>query len=158
MARLALVVAVARNGVIGKDGGLPWRIPEDLKHFKRNTVGHAVIMGRKTWDSIGKPLVERRNIVVSRNPELRFEGAEVVSSLEAALVLAREHDEEPRVIGGAELYRQALPQATRIFLTEVDRDVEGDTFFPHLDRAEWREISRQPGADPTVSYVTLERA
>ncbi len=154
---LALVVAVARNGVIGMGGTLPWRIPEDLRHFRRVTVGHAIIMGRKTWDSIGKPLPERRNIVVTRNPELKLAGAEVVPSLEAALSLAHERDEEPRIIGGAELYRLALPQTTRIFLTEVDREVEGDTFFPALNRAEWHEIERRPGEDPTVSYVILTR-
>lgn len=158
MDKLALVVAVARNGVIGQGGTLPWRIPEDLRHFKRVTVGHAVIMGRKTWDSIGKPLVDRRNIVVTRNASLQIPGAEVVPSLEAALALAHERDEEPRVIGGAELYRLALPISTRIFLTEVDREVEGDAFFPDLDRAKWHEIERRPGEDPTVSYVTLERA
>jgi len=158
MKKLALVVAVANGGVIGKGGTLPWRISEDLRHFKRATVGHAVIMGRKTWDSIGKPLVDRRNVVVTRNTELRIPGVEVVPSLEAAIALAHEQDEEPRVIGGAELYRLALPLATRILLTEVARDVEGDTFFPHLDRTEWREIERRAGEDPTVSYVTLERA
>lgn len=158
MDKLALVVAVARNGVIGQGGTLPWRIPEDLRHFKRVTVGHAVIMGRKTWDSIGKPLVDRRNIVVTRNASLQIPGVEVVPSLEAALALAHERDEEPRVIGGAELYRLALPISTRIFLTEVDREVDGDAFFPDLDRAKWREIERRPGEDPTVSYVTLERA
>lgn len=155
---LALVVAAARNGVIGKDGKLPWRIPEDLKHFKRVTLGHAVIMGRKTWDSIGRPLVDRRNIVVTRNRSLQIPGAEVAGSIEDALSLAREHDDEPRVIGGAELYRLALPLATRIFLTEVDRDVEGDAYLPPIDRAEWREVERRAGDDPTVSYVTLVRA
>ena len=158
MEKLALVVAVARKGVIGSGGTLPWRIPEDLRHFKRVTLGHAVIMGRKTWESIGKPLVDRRNIVVTRNVDLRIPGVEVVPSLEAALALAHEHDEEPRVIGGAELYRLALPLATHIYLTELDREVEGDAFFPDLDRSEWREIERRPGEDPTVSYVTLERA
>jgi dihydrofolate reductase len=154
---LALVVAAAKNGVIGRDGALPWRIPEDLKHFKRVTVGHAVIMGRKTWDSIGKPLVDRRNIVVTRDRSLQLAGAEVASSVEEAIARAREQDNEPRVIGGAEIYRLTLPLATRIFLTEVDRDVQGDATLPPLDRGEWRELERRAGEDPTVSYVTLVR-
>jgi dihydrofolate reductase len=155
---LALVVAAAKNGVIGKDGKLPWRIPEDLKHFKRVTLGHAVIMGRKTWESIGKPLVERRNIVVTRDSTLQIPGVEVVTSIDDALERAREHDEEPRVIGGAELYRLTLRLATRIYLTVVDRDVVGVAFLPAFDRAEWRETERRAGEDPTVSYVTLIRA
>jgi len=155
---LALVVAAAKNGVIGKDGKLPWRIPEDLKHFKRVTVGHAVIMGRKTWDSIGKPLVDRRNIVVTRDAALQIPGVEVVTSVEEAIARARENDDEPRVIGGAEIYARTLPLATRIYLTEVNRDVEGDAFLPALDRSEWREVERRVGEDQAVSYVELVRA
>lgn len=154
MKGLALVVAIARNGAIGLGGKLPWRIPEDMKHFKRVTVGHAVIMGRKTWESIGKPLVDRRNIVVSRAADIP--GVEVARSVDDALALAHASDDEPRVIGGAEIYRLALPRATRIFLTDVDRDVEADAFFT-FDRAGWREVERRSGDDPTVSYVTLER-
>ncbi len=154
---LALVVAVASNGVIGKGGGLPWRIPEDMKHFRRVTTGHAVIMGRKTWESIGKPLVNRRNIVVTRTPGYTAEGAEVAASVDEAIARARQTDDEPRVIGGAEIYRATLPLATRLFLTEVHRDVEGDVSFPPFDRAEWREVERRAGEDPTVQYVTLEK-
>jgi dihydrofolate reductase len=135
MKPLVLVVAIGKNGAIGKDGKVPWRIPEDLKHFKAMTVGHAIIMGRKTWDEVGKPLKDRRNIVVSR---------------------ARETDEEPRVIGGAEIYRLTLPYATKIYLTEVDRDVEADTYFT-FDRAPFREAESRRGEDPTVRYVTLVR-
>jgi dihydrofolate reductase len=153
---LCLVVAVARNGVIGKNGALPWRYPEDLRHFKRVTVGHAVIMGRRTWESIGKPLVERRNIVVSRQSG-PIAGVEVVPDLERALELARTGDDEPRVIGGAALYRASLPLATRLYLTEVALDAEGDTFFPALDRSAWRETERRPGEAPALSFVTLER-
>jgi dihydrofolate reductase len=155
---LVLVVAVARNGVMGKGGGLPWRIPEDLRHFKRVTKGHAVIMGRKTWDEVGKPLPERRNIVVTRNESLRLEGAEVVRTLADAIARARETDPEPRVIGGAEIYRLALPLATRIYLTEIDRDVDGDTFFPTFDRALFREVERRAGEEPGVTFLTLDRA
>ena len=116
---LALIVAVSRNGVIGRDGDLPWHIPEDLKHFRRNTVGHSIIMGRKTWDSIGRPLPKRRSIVVTRQQDLVIDGAEVVHSLEEALELAWQSDCEPRVIGGATLYSAAFPGATRRALFEV---------------------------------------
>ncbi len=155
-APLCLVLAVAKNGVIGKAGQVPWRVPEDLKHFRRSTVGHAVIMGRKTWDEVGKPLPERRNIVVSRKAHLRLEGAEVVTSLDEAIALARTTDEEPRVIGGAEIYRLALPLATRVLLTEIQLEPEGDTFF-ELDRSGFRETERRMGDDPRAVYVTLER-
>lgn len=153
---LCLVLAVAKNGVIGKDGQVPWRVPEDLKHFRRSTVGHAVIMGRKTWDEVGKPLPDRRNIVVSRNADLRLPGAEVATSLEEAIALARTSDEEPRVIGGAEIYRLALPLATRVLLTEIQLEPEGDTFF-ELDRSGFRETERRVGDDPRAVYVTLAR-
>jgi dihydrofolate reductase len=155
MQPLAFVLAVADNGVIGKDGKVPWRIPEDLAHFKKMTLGHAIIMGRGTWDEVGKPLPGRRNIVVSRTVSA-LAGAEVTSSLEHAIALARETDEEPRIIGGAQIYRAALPFATRIYLTEVHRSPEGDTFF-HLDRTGFRETSRVRGATEDVEFVTLER-
>ncbi|MFS8066631.1 MAG: dihydrofolate reductase, partial [Byssovorax sp.] len=116
----------------------------------------AVIMGRKTWDEVGKPLPERRNIVVSRKAGLRLEGAEVVTSLDEAIARARTTDEEPRVIGGAEIYRLALPLATRVLLTEIQLEPEGDTFF-ELDRSGFRETERRMGDDPRAVYVTLER-
>jgi dihydrofolate reductase len=153
---LCLVLAVAKNGVIGKDGQVPWRVPEDLQHFRRSTVGHAVIMGRKTWDEVGKPLPKRRNIVVTRDAARKLEGAEVVTSLEAAIALGRTSDDEPRVIGGAEIYRLALPLATRVLLTEIQLEPEGDTFF-ELDRSGFRETERRVGEDPRAVYVTLER-
>ena len=155
-APLRLVLAVARNGVIGKDSKVPWHVPEDLKHFRRSTLGHAVIMGRKTWDEVGKPLPGRRNIVITRNADLKLAGAEVVTSLEAAIALARTTDEEPQVIGGAEIYRLALPLATRVLVTEIQLEPEGDTFF-HLDRTGFRETERRVGDDPRAVYVTLER-
>ena len=153
---LCLVLAVAKNGAIGNKGSLPWHVPEDLKHFRRSTVGHAVIMGRKTWAEVGKPLPGRRNLVVTRDPELLLEGAEVVTSLEEAIARARTTDAEPRVIGGAEIYRLALPLATRILLTEIQLEPEGDVFF-HLDRSGFREIERRVGDDPRAVYITLER-
>lgn len=153
--RLAMIAAVGRNGVIGVDGDLPWRIPEDLKHFRRETLGHAVVMGRRTWESLGRPLPRRRNIVVSRQIGLRLEGADVVHSLEEALELAWSGDAEPRIIGGATLYAAALPKATRLFLTEVDQAPRGDTFFPDLDPAAWQEVSREAHAG--YAFVVWQR-
>jgi dihydrofolate reductase len=155
---LVLVVAIADGGVIGKEGGLPWRIPEDLRHFREMTIGHSIIMGKRTWQEVKKPLPRRRNIVVSQSLGA-LDGAEVVPSLEEAIALARRTDEEPRIIGGAQIYRAALPLATRIYLTEVHRKVDGDTFF-HLDRTGWRETARRTGVEPEsegVEFVTLER-
>ena len=157
-APLMLVVAVAKNGVIGKGGKLPWRIPEDLRHFRRTTEGHAVIMGRKTWDEVGKPLPNRRNIVVTRNKDWRAEGAEPFASVREAIAAARTTDAEPRVIGGAQIFAEALPLATTIVWTEVNREgIEGDVSFPSFDRSEWRETARRVGEDATVEFVTLER-
>jgi dihydrofolate reductase len=153
--RLAIVVAIADGDIIGHHGALPWRIPEDMQHFKATTMGHAVIMGRKTHASIGRPLPGRRNIVVSRTAD-RFEGCERAKSLEDAIALARTTDDEPRVIGGAAIYEAALPLATRIFVTEIHRAVEGDTFF-RLDRSGFREVARRRGASEGVEFVTLER-
>jgi dihydrofolate reductase len=155
-APLGLVVAVARNGGIGKDNALPWRIPEDLKRFKALTLGHPVIMGRATHESIGKPLVERRNLVVSTTRS-EFPGCEVVRSLGEALTLAGSSNTMPMIIGGARLYAEALPLATHLFLTEVDRDVDADTFFPSWDRAQWREVKREQAQTPDVSFVDLVR-
>ena len=153
---LALIVAVSKNGVIGAAGGLPWHIPEDLKHFKRHTMGHAILMGRRTYDSIGRPLPGRRNIVVTRQVNLSIEGCEVVHSLEDAIALARTGgDDEPRIIGGASLYAEALPLATRLILTEVHQVIEGDTHFPDFDRTEWREVARDARGGHT--FLELER-
>jgi dihydrofolate reductase len=152
---LVLVVAIGDGGVIGQGNGLPWRLPEDLRHFKNVTMGHAVIMGRKTHASIGRPLPGRRNIIVSRSADT-FDGCELARSLEAAIALARTTDPEPRVIGGAQIYEEALPLATRIYLTEVHGSFEGDAFL-HLDRAGWRETSRRAAETEGVEFVTLER-
>ena len=156
-APLTMVVAIGDNGAIGKDGKVPWRIPEDLKHFKNVTMGHAIIMGRKTWDEVGRPLPGRRNIVVSRQPGLALVGAEVFPTLEAAIAAARKTDPEPHVIGGSTIYDAAMSLATRIHLTEVHRDVEADTFFPTFDRSVWREVSRRSAETEGVEFVTLER-
>ena len=156
-APLAMVVAIGDNGAIGKDGKVPWRIPEDLKHFKNVTMGHAIIMGRKTWDEVGRPLPGRRNLVVSRNADLVLEGAEVFTTLLAAIAAARTTDDEPHVIGGSTIYEAAMPLATRIHLTEVHRNVEADTFFPPFDRDAWREVERRPAETEGVEFVTFER-
>lgn len=156
-ARLAMVVAIGDDGAIGKDGKVPWRIPEDLKHFKNVTMGHAIIMGRKTWDEVGKPLPGRRNLVISRQLGLALEGAEVFGTLEDAIAAARTTDPEPHVIGGSTIYAAAMPLATRIYLTEVHRRVAADTFFPPFDRSAWREIERRRAETEGVEFVTLER-
>jgi dihydrofolate reductase len=160
MAILSFVVAMARNRVIGKDNGLPWRLPADLRHFKVITMGKPIIMGRKTFDSIGRPLPGRTNIVVTRDPAYQAEGCVVAHSIEAALAAAGEA-EEVMIIGGADFYRQLLPRADRIYLTRIDAEIEGDTWFPELDAAQWRERSREdhvPDADNPYpySFIVLE--
>jgi dihydrofolate reductase len=159
MPPLGIVVAMARGGVIGRGNDLPWHVPEDLKHFRRLTTGHAILMGRRTHESIGRPLPQRRNIVISRQPDLRIDGCEVVGSLEEAITLARDGgDSMPMVIGGAAIYRAALPLATQLHITEIDRDVEGDVFFPALDRSAFEEVERHPGETPDVTFITLRLA
>ncbi len=153
---LAIIVAMTRSRVIGNEGGLPWRLPEDLRHFKETTMGHAIIMGRKTHESIGRPLPGRRNIVVSRTPGIAFAGCEAATSLDEAIALARTTDALPMVIGGAELYALALPRATRLYLTDVLDDVAGDTYFPAFDTEAFVETSRRSGEG--VVFRTLERA
>lgn len=140
---VALVVAVSRNGVIGRDGGLPWHIPSDLRRFRAITMGKPVIMGRKTWDGLPRrPLPGRRNIVITRSPGFHAEGAEVVASAKDAIGLCGD-EAEVAVIGGGEIYRLFWPYANRLYFTEVDLAVEGDTHFPPLDPQEWTEVSRE---------------
>jgi len=155
---LTLIVAMTPERVIGVDGGLPWHISEDLKHFRRNTVGHSIIMGRKTYESIGRPLPKRRNIIVSRTQGLDYPGCEVVHGVEAALDLARSTDACPVIIGGATLYEAYLPYATRLLITEVRRDISGDTFFPELPEGKFVETLRERAREhDDVDFVTLER-
>ena len=143
---LALIAARARNGVIGLDNRMPWHLPEDLAHFKRVTLGKPVVMGRKTFESIGRPLPGRLNIVVTRNPDWQAAGVQVAHSLDAALALAAAAaPEEIMLIGGAELYRQALPQADVLYLTEIDAEFAGDAFFPEVDLARWRIDREEAG-------------
>lgn len=138
---VALIAAVARNGVIGADNRLPWRLPDDMRRFRELTTGHAVIMGRKTWESIGRPLPDRQNIVVTRQRNFRAPGANVVASLAAALAAAF-MPEPVFVIGGEALYREALPLASRLYLTEIHQDFPGDAHFPDYARSAWRETLR----------------
>ncbi len=155
-APLALIVAVARNGVIGKEGGLPWHVSEDLKHFKKTTSGHAIIMGRKTYDSIGRPLPKRRNIVVTRQADAEFPGCERAQGIDEAIALARSTDPCPFIIGGASLYEEALPMATEIHLTSIDEDAEGDTYFPG-DLSGFEEVESRKGDTPGVVFRLLRR-
>jgi dihydrofolate reductase len=158
--RVVLVVAVADNGVIGVDGQLPWRLPPDLAHFKRTTLGHVVVMGRKTFESIGRPLPGRTNVVVTRQRDWSADGVLVAASLEEALSLAAGHEGDVMVIGGGEVYAQALPLADAVSLTEVHLSPRGDARFPSLDPADWREVSREAHEHEGVAFdfVWLERA
>ena len=154
-----MIVARSRNHVIGKENQMPWKISADLQFFKRVTMGYPVIMGRKTWDSIGRPLPGRRNIVVSRNAELQLTGAEIASSLDEAL---NRLTESPRVfvIGGEQLFKQSFAKADRLYITEIDIDIEdGDTFFEVPNAEQWNAIERTPGSEGaiTFTFVTLER-
>lgn len=142
MPRVTLLAALAENRVIGRDGGLPWRLPDDLKRFKRLTMGHPIVMGRRTWDEVGHPLPGRRSIVLSRDPDLQLDGAEVASTLEEALGLCRDAD-EVFVIGGGEIYSLALPRADRLELTIVHARPEGDTLFPEVDLGGWRLVAEE---------------
>ncbi|MFU0503177.1 dihydrofolate reductase [Pseudaminobacter sp. NGMCC 1.201702] len=144
--KLAIVVAIAENGVIGREGGLPWRLSSDLKRFKADTMGKPIIMGRKTWESIGRPLPGRISIVVTRDKSFRAEGAEVVNSFEDAVALARiraqdlPDADEICIIGGGEIYRQALPLTDKLYVTHVLASVDGDTRFPEIDPEIWRMV------------------
>jgi dihydrofolate reductase len=153
--RISLVAAVADNGVIGVGGGIPWRIPEDFAHFKRVTLGHTLLMGRATYDSIGRPLPGRSTIVLTRDPSWSAEGVLVASTVEAALELATGLPGDVMVAGGAAVYAAALPLADAQILTEVHLSPAGDTYYPEWDRAEWIETQRVPG--PGCEWVWWER-
>ncbi len=163
MSKIALVVARAANGVIGAKGGIPWRIPDDMRHFKRLTLGKPCIMGRKTWESLPKkPLADRLNIVVTRDPGFSAPGAVVAHSFDDALARAeRDAPSEIAVIGGAAIYEAALPSAQVLHLTEVHAAFEGDVFFPDLPSADWRETAREEHVAPDglrYAFVTRERS
>ena len=152
---VTLLAAVARNGVIGVDGGLPWHLPDELALFKELTLGHVLVMGRRTFESVGRPLPGRTTIVVTRRPDWEAEGVLRAGSVGEALALAREVDAEVFVVGGAQVYAAALPAADRLALTFVDADPEGDTRFPEIDWSQWREVGRRDGQGWT--HVTFER-
>lgn len=153
--RTVIVAAVARNGVIGVDGGLPWRIPEDLARFKRLTMDGALVMGRETFASIGRPLPGRLNIVLTRQPDWSGEGVVVAHSLDDALTVASAAGKDVFIAGGSEVYRAALVRADRMELTEVDQSPEGDTWFPEVDWSEWREVAREEHRG--FDFVTYDR-
>jgi dihydrofolate reductase len=158
--KLTIVVAIDAQGGIGVNNALPWHLPEDLAHFKRTTSGHPIIMGRKTFDSIGRPLPNRRNIVVTRNPDWRHDGVEAVSSFEAAVKLAGAS--EVMIIGGAQIFAESLPHTDRLIVTEIDKTFDCDTFLPAIDREQWQEVAReqhhseQQGLD--YAFVTYQRS
>src|SRR3989344_3873209 len=174
---ISIIAALAENRVIGVNNTLPWRLPNDLKHFRRLTTGHAIILGRKNYESIGKPLPERTNIVITRNRDFHADGCLIAHSLDEALALASatapgvalpppslasKNDPEIFVIGGAEIYRAALARTNRLYLTRVHATIAGDTHFPEFDETEWREISRERHKRDerhayAYSFVVLER-
>ena len=154
------IVAISENHAIGKDNKLLWYLPNDLKHFKTITSGHTVIMGRKTFDSVGKPLPNRRNIIITRQA-ITIAGCEVVNSIEAAIALCKTED-EVFIVGGAEIYKQAMHLTDRIYLTIVHKEFDGDSFFPEINKQNWKEISREdfePDEKNSLpySFITYER-
>lgn len=165
--RLALMAAKAANNIIGRDNALPWYLPNDLKYFKQVTLGKPIIMGRRTWESLQRPLPGRTNIVITRQADYRAEGAKVVGTLDEALKRAEQvalidGRDEVVVIGGAQIYQLALPRADRLYLTEVHAEVEGDTWFPEVDASQWREMGRDDfdaeGPNPyDYSFVIYDR-
>ncbi|MBR9827908.1 MAG: dihydrofolate reductase [Oceanospirillales bacterium] len=166
--RLAMIVAQSLNRVIGIDNKLPWYLPEDLKYFKRVTLGKPIIMGRKTFESIGRPLPGRTNIIITRDPAWTHPGVRVVHSLDEGLALGEslaliDGVDEAVVIGGAEIYTLCLPQADRLYLTQVHAEIEGDAFFPELSPSEWQELAREDfqAIEPNpydYSFIVLERS
>jgi len=159
--KISLIAAMADNRVIGRDNRLPWRLPADLRHFRKITLGKPVVMGRKTWESIGRPLPGRTNIVVTRDPDYLAEGCVVAHSVDEALT-ACAGSEEVMVIGGANLYQQLLDRADRLYLTRVRAEVEGDAWFPAFDAAQWREVEheshrRDDANEFDYEFLLLER-
>jgi len=159
MSRLSIIVAMARNRVIGIENRLPWHIPGELKYFKGLTMGHHIIMGRKTYESIGRPLPGRTTVIVTRDPDYAQDGCLVAHSLPEAVALAGE-DAEVFFVGGSSLYGQALAMANRLYITEIQADFDGDAHFPEFDRRIWREVSRSPQVTDSglrFDYVVYDR-
>jgi dihydrofolate reductase len=165
--QISMIVAMTKDRVIGANNQMPWHLPADLKHFKATTMAKPIVMGRKTWESIGRPLPGRRNIVISRQADFRAEGADVFDSVTDAVALAKSlaleaGQSEIFIIGGEAIYRSALALAEKVYLTELDLSVEGDAWFPELPEEEWRETAREcsPVAEaglPAYCFVTLQR-
>ena len=155
--RRSALVAMAKNRVIGRDNTLPWRLSADLQRFKRLTMGHTLVMGRKTYESLGRPLPGRRMVVITRQPDFRPEGVQVVHSLEEALAAAPADEQELFIGGGAEIYRQAMPLTDRLYLTVIERDVEGDAHFPELDLSGWTLVEEEAhvGTEEPLPYRFL---
>lgn len=159
MSCLSIIVAIARNRVIGANNTLPWHLPEDLKRFRALTTGHHIIMGRKTYESLNRLLPGRTTVIVTRNPGYRVPGALIANSLQQAITLCG-NDEEVFLIGGAELYRAGLQRADKIYLTEIDAEFDGDVFFPELDQSAWEETSREQhtsGQGLSFAYISYQR-
>ena len=163
--KISMIAAMAHHRVIGKDQKMPWHLPADLAFFKKTTLGSPILMGRKTYESIGRPLPGRLNLVVTRNPNLKIEGCEVVSSLEQALSIAEEKSSASKeifIVGGSHLYKSFLEKADRLYLTMIDAEIAGDTFFPDYTQYNWKEVERiehqvdAKNAYP-YSFVTLDR-
>ena len=159
--RLSIVVAMDSNRLIGKDNGLPWHLPADLAFFKKLTTGNTILMGRKTFDSIGRPLPNRCNIIITRNADIEIAGCEVVNSIEKALSLVQS-ETEVMVIGGAKLYQQILPIADRLYITQVEGEFDGDTYFPHYDEDDWLEVSCESHQPDEINkhayhFITFKR-
>ncbi len=142
---ISFVVAMDKNRVIGKDNSIPWHLPEDLKFFKKVTMGHPIVMGRKTYESIGKPLPGRENVIVTRNVDYKAEGCIVLHSIEELKKYIDEKNEEVSIIGGAQLFKETFPIADRLYITEIHREFEGDTFFPEYPESEWTLTSKEKG-------------
>lgn len=140
--QICIIAAIAENGIIGRKGDLPWYMPEDLKRFRALTTGHHILMGRKTWQSIGKPLPDRQSVVITRNSGYEAQGAQVASSLDEAVQLVK-NDDQAFIIGGEQIYNLALPIADRFYLTRVHAQVAGDVYFPYVDWSQWRKIETQ---------------
>jgi dihydrofolate reductase len=155
---ISIIVAISKNNAIGKDNTLLWNIPEDLKHFKEITSGHTIIMGRKTFESIGRPLPNRRNIVITRDDSYAHNGIEIANSLIKALDVCK-YEDEVFVIGGGEIYKQALPFADKLYVTHVEKEYTGDAFFPEISKEEWVEISKEEHSenDPPYRFSTYEK-
>ena len=150
-----IIACFSKNRIIGKKGKLPWNFSDDLKHFKKITMGHSLIMGRKTFESIGKLLHGRKIIILSHNKNFSVEGCEVARSFNEAIEFAYKTDDNPIVCGGTEIYKIAIPLATKMYLTEIQREIKGDTFFPIFDEAEWQETDRQKKGE--LVFRTLEK-